>query len=118
MFANSLNLSTLVHSQARERSSCIFFFPLWPIALLWIICSLAELNRAPMDLPEAEAELVAGYNVEYASIGFALFFIREYSNIILIARLTRILFLGGGCRPFPFSELQERYSFFGNRERK
>jgi NADH-quinone oxidoreductase subunit H len=58
------------------------------MAILWFVCSLAELNRAPMDLPEAERELVAGYNVEYASMGFALFFIREYANMIAMRTLT------------------------------
>ena len=84
--------SALVHSQ--ENS--LFQFPMWPMAILWFICSLAELNRAPMDLPEAEREQVAGYNVEYASMGFALFFIAEYANMIFMGRLTALLFFGGG----------------------
>jgi NADH-quinone oxidoreductase subunit H len=63
---------------------------------------LAELNRAPFDLPEAEAELVAGYNVEYRSMGFALFFIREYANMILMGVITSLLFLGGGNAPVFF----------------
>lgn len=92
MFANSLNWSAQVQSQ--ENS--IFQYPMWPMAILWFVCSQAELNRAPMDLPEAERELVAGYNVEYASMGFALFFIAEYANCILMGYLTAQLFLGGG----------------------
>lgn len=92
MFANSLNWNALVHSQ--ENS--LFLFPMWPMAILWFICSQAELNRAPMDLPEAEREQVAGYNVEYASMGFALFFIAEYRNMIFMGRLTTQLFFGGG----------------------
>ena len=92
MFANSLNWSALVHSQ--ENS--LFQFPMWPMAILWFVCSQAELNRAPMDLPEAEREQVAGYNVEYASMGFALFFIAEYANMIFMGRLTAQLFQGGG----------------------
>jgi len=60
---------------------------------------LAELNRAPFDLPEAEAELVAGYNVEYASMGFALFFIAEYRSMIMMGTVTRLLFLGGTATP-------------------
>jgi len=62
---------------------------------LFFISILAETNRAPFDLPEAEAELVAGYNVEYSAMGFALFFLGEYSNMILMSSLTTILFLGG-----------------------
>lgn len=107
MFANSLNWSALVHSQ--ENS--IFQFPMWPMAILWVICSLAELNRAPMDLPEAEREQVAGYNVEYRSMGFALFFIREYANMIAMRTLTALLFQGGGLRPFSFQSFLP-YSFW------
>nr|YP_009449863.1 NADH dehydrogenase subunit 1 [Pectinodesmus pectinatus]ANG44800.1 NADH dehydrogenase subunit 1 [Pectinodesmus pectinatus] len=95
MIANSLNWSALVEAQ----KSGLFFFPLWPLALIWIVCCLAELNRAPFDLPEAEAELVAGYNVEYASMGFALFFIREYRSMIMMATVTSLLFLGGTAAP-------------------
>lgn len=107
MFRNSLNWNRQVHSQ--ENS--LFFFPMWPMAILWFVCSLAELNRAPMDLPEAEREQVAGYNVEYASMGFALFFIREYANMIAMRTLTAQLFLGGGLRPFGFLSFQP-YSFW------
>ena len=95
MIANSLNWSALVESQQNG----IFLLPLWPLALIWIICCLAEQNRAPFDLPEAEAELVAGYNVEYRSMGFALFFIREYRSMIMMATVTRLLFLGGTAAP-------------------
>jgi NADH-quinone oxidoreductase subunit H len=93
--AGSLNWSVLVDSQ----KDCTFLVPLWPMALIWGICCLAETNRAPFDLPEAEAELVAGYNVEYASMGFALFFIAEYANLILMGVITRILFFGGTNSP-------------------
>lgn len=62
---------------------------------MFYISILAETNRAPFDLPEAEAELVAGYNVEYSAMGFALFFLGEYANMILMCSLTTILFLGG-----------------------
>jgi NADH-quinone oxidoreductase subunit H len=68
---------------------------LFPIFCLFFISALAETNRHPFDLPEAEAELVAGYNVEYSSMGFALFFLGEYGNILLMSRITTILFLGG-----------------------
>lgn len=69
--------------------------PLLPMFVVFFICTLAETNRHPFDLPEAEAELVSGYNVEYSAMGFALFFLAEYSNIILMCALTVILFLGG-----------------------
>ena len=67
---------------------------------MFYISILAETNRAPFDLPEAEAELVAGYNVEYSAIGFALFFLSEYANMILMCSLTTIIFLGGWLPPF------------------
>jgi len=73
----------------------LFVIPLFPLFLLFLISILAETNRAPFDLPEAESELVSGYNVEYASMGFALFFLAEYSSMILMSALTVIMFLGG-----------------------
>jgi len=72
-----------------------FVIPLFPLFLLFLVSILAETNRAPFDLPEAESELVSGYNVEYASMGFALFFLAEYSSMILMSALTVIMFLGG-----------------------
>nr|YP_009445890.1 NADH dehydrogenase subunit 1 [Betaphycus gelatinus]ATX68831.1 NADH dehydrogenase subunit 1 [Betaphycus gelatinus] len=89
--AGSLNLSTIVLSQ----QSIWFVFPLFPISIMFYISILAETNRAPFDLPEAEAELVAGYNVEYSAMGFALFFLGEYANMILMCSLSTIFFLGG-----------------------
>tara|TARA_R110001583_G_scaffold141453_2_gene293625 strand:+ start:380 stop:568 length:189 start_codon:yes stop_codon:yes gene_type:complete len=62
---------------------------------MFLICILAETNRHPFDLPEAEAELVSGYNVEYSAVGFVLFFLAEYNNIIMMSAFTNILFLGG-----------------------
>jgi len=62
---------------------------------MFLVSILAETNRAPFDLPEAESELVSGYNVEYASMGFALFFLAEYSSMILMSSLTTIIFIGG-----------------------
>lgn len=93
----SLNLTDIVLSQ----SEIWFVFPFFPVFLLFLISSVAETNRHPFDLPEAEAELVSGYNVEYASVGFAFFFIGEYANIILMCSLNVILFLGGWL-PIPF----------------
>ena len=91
----SLNLSTLVECQ----STVIHRIPFAPILVLFFICCLAETNRAPFDLPEAEAELVAGYNVEYSSLGFALFFLGEYRNMIRMSALCSLLFLGGWLPP-------------------
>ena len=78
-----------------QQHSVLFFFPLLPSFVLFLISALAETNRAPFDLPEAEAELVAGYNVEYSAITFAMFFLGEYSNMLLMAIFTVILFIGG-----------------------
>lgn len=94
--AGSLNLSEIVLAQ-QEIWFCI---PLFPLFLMFFISSLAETNRAPFDLPEAEAELVAGYNVEYSSMGFALFFLGEYANMIMMSSMCTILFLGGWLSPF------------------
>ena len=91
ILAGSLNLSDIV----RAQQNLWFAIPLFPVFVMFIICALAETNRAPFDLPEAEAELVAGYNVEYSSLTFALFFLAEYANMLLMAAMTTILFLGG-----------------------
>jgi len=94
----SLNLTDIVLAQRQVW----FVIPLFPLCFLFFISCLAETNRAPFDLPEAEAELVAGYNVEYSSMGFALFFLGEYANIILMSSLCAILFFGGWLPPFDF----------------
>jgi NADH-quinone oxidoreductase subunit H len=103
--AGSLNLSDIVNAQ---KESVWFVIPLFPMAVIFFISTLAETNRHPFDLPEAEAELVAGYNVEYSSMTFALFFLGEYANMILMAGMTTILFFGGWLPPFdiaPFNWL-------------
>ena len=81
---------------------CYIFFaiPFLPLFLMFLVSILAETNRAPFDLPEAESELVAGYNVEYSSMSFGLFFLGEYGNMILMSSMTTILFLGGWMVPF------------------
>lgn len=94
----SLNLSEVVMAQKRIW----YCVPLFPILILFFISCLAETNRAPFDLPEAEAELVAGYNVEYSSMGFALFFLGEYANMIAMSSLCTIFFLGGWHPPIHF----------------
>ena len=97
--AGSLNFSEIVLAQ----QYIWYFIPLFPTSLMFYISILAETNRAPFDLPEAEAELVAGYNVEYSAMGFALFFLGEYANMILMSGLTVILFFGGWLPPFSFN---------------
>jgi len=87
----SLNFFSIVLFQ----EFLFFLIPLFPIFFMFLVSILAETNRAPFDLPEAESELVSGYNVEYASMGFALFFLAEYSSMILMSSLTTIMFLGG-----------------------
>jgi NADH-quinone oxidoreductase subunit H len=91
LLSGSLNLTDLLELQEHIW----FVFPLFPSFILFFISSLAETNRPPFDLPEAEAELVSGYNVEYSSVAFALFFIGEYLNIIISSVLTTVLFFGG-----------------------
>src|SRR5690606_31727956 len=76
-----------------------------PMAIMFFISTLAETNRHPFDLPEAEAELVAGFNVEYSSMSFALFFLGEYANMILMCAFTTILFLGGWLPPLDIESL-------------
>ena len=90
--AGSLNLSEIVEAQ---RRTIWFVIPLFPMAVIFFISTLAETNRHPFDMPEAEAELVSGYNVEYSAMTFALFFLGEYANMILMAGMTTILFFGG-----------------------
>jgi NADH-quinone oxidoreductase subunit H len=91
----SLNLSDIVMAQ----KTVWFCIPLLPMFVIFFISGLAETNRAPFDLPEAEAELVSGYNVEYSAMTFALFFLGEYANMILMSGMTAVLFLGGWLPP-------------------
>jgi NADH-quinone oxidoreductase subunit H len=94
--AGSLNLSDIV----RAQEHLWFFIPHFPMFAIFVASILAETNRHPFDLPEAEAELVAGYNVEYSSMAFALFFLGEYGNMILMSAICAVLFLGGWLPPF------------------
>lgn len=91
----SLNLTAIVEAQRNMW----FFLPLFPMFIVFFISTLAETNRAPFDLPEGESELVAGYFVEYSSMSFALFFLGEYANMILMSGMTVVLFLGGWLPP-------------------
>jgi len=92
------------------QSNLYFICSLFPMFLVFIVSMLAETNRHPFDLPEAEAELVSGYNVEYSSMTFALFFLAEYSNMLLMSSLGSLLFLGGWLSP-DFNFLPESFWF-------
>jgi NADH-quinone oxidoreductase subunit H len=93
--AGSFNLTNIVLAQ----ESCWFVFPLFPMFILFCVSMLAETNRHPFDLPEAEAELVSGYNVEYSAMTFALFFLGEYASMLLMSTFATLLFLGGWLPP-------------------
>jgi NADH-quinone oxidoreductase subunit H len=95
----TLNLSEIVLAQ----QTIWFVIPFFPLFILFFVSALAETNRAPFDLPEAEGELVAGYNVEYSAGGFVLFFVGEYANMILMAFMITIIFLGGWLPIYGFS---------------
>jgi len=118
IYTGSLNLNDIVKAQAGGMHHWFAFnifsgqFPLFPMFILFFISALAETNRHPFDLPEAEAELVAGYNVEYSSMSFALFFLGEYMNMMLISGMTSILFLGGWQAPFAFLEFIPGFFWF------
>jgi NADH-quinone oxidoreductase subunit H len=94
--AGSLNLTDIV----RAQTHLWFCIPLFPMFIVFFISTLAETNRAPFDLPEGESEIVAGFFVEYSAMSFALFFLGEYANMILMSAMTTILFLGGWMGPF------------------
>jgi NADH-quinone oxidoreductase subunit H len=89
--AGSLNLSKIVFAQ----ETVFYFIPLFPLFLIFLVSILAETNRHPFDLAEAESELVSGFNVEYSGMPFALFFLAEYSNMLLMGAVTSVLFIGG-----------------------
>jgi NADH-quinone oxidoreductase subunit H len=92
----SFNLSEIIETQ----KFVWFVIPFFPLFLMFFVSALAETNRHPFDLPEAEAELVSGYNVEYSAMGFALFSLGEYANMLLMSSLNVILFFGGYLAPF------------------
>ena len=112
LLAKSMNLSAIVEAQR----GMWFMFPLFPMFIVFLISILAETNRAPFDLPEGEAELVAGFHSEYGSMPFALFFLGEYANMILMSAITAILFMGGWLPPLdvaPFNLVPGIFWFFG-----
>ncbi|MBL0290472.1 MAG: NADH-quinone oxidoreductase subunit NuoH [Betaproteobacteria bacterium] len=100
MCASSLNLSDIVRGQEGGLANW-YFIPLFPLFIVYFISGVAETNRHPFDVAEGESEIVAGFHVEYSGVTFALFFLAEYMNMILIAALTAIMFLGGWLAPWP-----------------
>jgi NADH-quinone oxidoreductase subunit H len=99
LMAGSLNLSRIVEAQHHWGAFGWFWLPLFPMMIVFIISGLAETNRSPFDLVEGESELVAGYFVEYSSMTFALFYLGEYMNMLLVSGMTATLFLGGWLSP-------------------
>ena len=102
--AGSLNLTDIVHAQGGKFGAGNWFiWPLFPLFLIYFISGVAETNRAPFDVAEGESEIVAGFHVEYSGSAFAIFFLAEYANMILVSFLVPILFMGGWLSPFPAS---------------
>jgi NADH-quinone oxidoreductase subunit H len=99
MAAGSLNLGDIVRAQSGGPLSWYWFW-LFPLLVVYFISGVAETNRAPFDVAEGESEIVAGFHVEYSGIGFAVFFLAEYANMILISALASVFFLGGWLSPF------------------
>lgn len=103
MAAQSLNLGEIVKGQHGSYGMLNWYIiPLFPMFVVYLISGVAETNRAPFDVAEGESEIVAGFHVEYSGMAFALFFLGEYANMILVAFLTSIMFLGGWLSPVPF----------------
>jgi NADH-quinone oxidoreductase subunit H len=98
--AGSLNLGDIVNAQ-RGGLLHWYWLPLFPLCLIYFISGVAETNRAPFDVSEGESEIVAGFHVEYAGMAFAVFFLAEYANMILISGLTAVMFFGGWLSPLP-----------------
>jgi len=105
----SFNLLTIIESQ----KNIWFVIPFFPLFLIFWVSALAETNRHPFDLPEAESELVSGYNVEYSAMGFALFSLGEYGNMLLMSSFNVILFFGGWLPPFQFLSFLPGSFWFG-----
>jgi NADH-quinone oxidoreductase subunit H len=102
MAAQSLNLGEIVRMQSGDWGALNWFWiPLFPVFLVYFISGVAEANRAPFDVAEGESEIVAGFHVEYSGMAFAVFFLAEYANMILISTLAAVMFLGGWLSPVP-----------------
>lgn len=99
MASQSMNLSVIVQKQ-QGGCSHWFWLPLFPLFVIYWICAVAETNRSPFDVAEGESEIVAGFHVEYSGVPFAIFFLSEYINMILVSMLAVIMFLGGWLSPF------------------
>ena len=104
MISGSLNLGDIIDVQKGSIFHWLWV-PLFPLFIIYFIAGVAETNRAPFDVAEGESELVAGFHVEYSGMGFAIFFIAEYANMILISALTAILFFGGWLSPFNYGDV-------------
>ncbi len=103
MMSGSLNLSVIVDSQRTAYGLLGWnLLPLFPMFVVYFISAVAETNRAPFDVAEGESEIVAGFHVEYSGTAFAVFFLAEYANMILVSALAALMFLGGWLSPFPF----------------
>ncbi|MHB8353497.1 MAG: NADH-quinone oxidoreductase subunit NuoH [Burkholderiales bacterium] len=103
MMAHSLNLVEIVKAQQGPLGLLQWnWIPLFPMFVVYVISGTAETNRAPFDVAEGESEIVAGFHVEYSGMAFAIFFLAEYANMILISALTAIMFMGGWLSPLPF----------------
>jgi NADH-quinone oxidoreductase subunit H len=100
MAASSLNLTDIVRGQDGGAADW-YVWPLFPLFIVYLVSGIAETNRHPFDVAEGESEIVAGFHVEYSGVTFAMFFLAEYMNMILIAILTSIMFLGGWLSPWP-----------------
>ena len=101
--AQTMNLGGIVKAQESQYGLLSWYFiPLFPLFLVYLISGVAETNRAPFDVAEGESEIVAGFHVEYSGMTFALFFLAEYMNMILISTLCAVMFLGGWLSPVPF----------------
>jgi NADH-quinone oxidoreductase subunit H len=102
--AGTMNLTEIVHAQKGDAGLFEWFWlPLLPLFVVYFISGVAETNRAPFDVAEGESEIVAGFHVEYSGSAFAIFFLAEYANMILISFLAALFFLGGWLSPFPES---------------
>jgi NADH-quinone oxidoreductase subunit H len=110
MAAGSLNLSAIVSAQNGGLLHW-YWLPLLPLFMVYLISGIAETNRAPFDVAEGESEIVAGFHVEYSGLLFAIFFLAEYANMILIAALTVIMFLGGWLSPFQGTFLEAAFAW-------
>ena len=110
MAAGSLNLQEIIISQKGGMLNW-YWLPLFPLFIIYLIAGIAETNRAPFDVSEGESEIVAGFHVEYSGVAFAMFFLAEYMNLILISTLVSIMFFGGWLSPFESTWFENIFSF-------